>query len=315
MTSSMVQLNPYLAGLHERAAAFGWRCLSKEWQGSHAKYEFECPHGHRQQRGASYLLHSKDATFQCTECCAEAVKERWLARVAERGGVLLGTFTGLNARCRLRCANGHEWQTLAVAIRNGRWCHQCGQQAGAKERGASSRLTIEEMQAIAAARGGRCVSTHYVNNMTPLEWECAHGHRWLVVASNVKQRGSWCKACAVDATRLRLTDIQRAVEKKGGRCLSTEYINLDMPLLFECGAGHRWQTAYRYIQGGSWCWQCYCEHSRDGIDKMRALAASRGGECLSETYENQYQSLRWRCAKGHEWDSPAIVAKRHWCMG
>ncbi|SAL32159.1 hypothetical protein AWB73_02846 [Caballeronia turbans] len=89
---------------------------------------------------------------------------------------------------------------------------------------------------------------------------------------------------------------------------------MDTPLLFECAAGHRWHTAYKYIQGGSWCWQCYCERSRDGIDKMRALAESHGGKCLSETYENQMQPLRWRCKQGHEWESPAIVAKQHWCM-
>ncbi|MFM0147285.1 hypothetical protein [Paraburkholderia sp. RL18-085-BIA-A] len=34
-------------------------------------------------------------------------------------------------------------------------------------------LTIEEMQAIAAARGGRFLSKEYVNSHTPLEWECA----------------------------------------------------------------------------------------------------------------------------------------------
>jgi hypothetical protein len=47
---------------------------------------------------------------------------------------------------------------------------------------------------------------------------------------------------------------------------------------------------------------------------MRSLALRHGGECLSDSYENQFQPLRWRCAKGHEWTSPAIVAKRHWCM-
>lgn len=174
------------------------------------------------------------------------------------------------------------------------------------------RLTIEEMQAIAAARGGRCLSIQYVNATTPLEWACERGHRWFAIPTNVK-RGAWCKACAVQDTRLSLDDIQRVVEVHGGRCLSTEYTNVDTPLLFECAAGHRWCTSYTNIRSGSWCWQCYRERCRGTIDEMRALAASHGGECLSETYENQSQPLRWRCANGHEWESPAQNAKQHWC--
>lgn len=90
------------------------------------------------------------------------------------------------------------------------------------------RLTIEGMQAIAAARGGRCLSTHYVNNHTPLEWACTEGHRWSAIASNVK-KGVWCPACAVQERRRPLAEVQRAAQARGGRCLSTEYINALTP--------------------------------------------------------------------------------------
>lgn len=175
-------------------------------------------------------------------------------------------------------------------------------------------LTIEAMQAIATARGGRCLSDKYVNNHTPLEWECAEGHRWFALPSNVKKHGSWCNACAVQNRRLSLDDVQRAVAVHGGRCLSSEYINDLTPLEFECATGHRWQTTFRYIRIGRWCWNCRHEESRDTIEMMRALAAEHGGECLSERYENQRLPLRWRCAKGHEWTSLPTTAKKHWCM-
>lgn len=102
-------------------------------------------------------------------------------------------------------------------------------------------LTIEELQAIAATHGGRCLSTHYVNANTRLKWECAEGHRWLAIPNSVK-RGTWCLICAVQGTRLSLADVQRVAANYGGRCLSPEYVNGTTPLLFECApviAGRR----------------------------------------------------------------------------
>ncbi len=78
------------------------------------------------------------------------------------------------------------------------------------------RLTIEEMQSIATARGGRCLSTQYVNNNTPLEWECAQGHRWFAIASNIR-KGSWCPACAVQQRSHSLAEVHQAAEARGGR--------------------------------------------------------------------------------------------------
>ncbi|WP_175951965.1 hypothetical protein [Burkholderia sp. BCC0405] len=101
---------------------------------------------------------------------------------------------------------------------------------------------------------------------------------------------------------------------RGGRCLSSDDVNAATPLLFECAADHRWSTAPANIRGGRWYRQCFCERVRDTIGDMRALAASRGGERLSTSYDNQFQRLRWRCASGHEWESPAISAKKHWCQ-
>ncbi|MBB3260767.1 hypothetical protein F4827_005542 [Paraburkholderia bannensis] len=177
----------------------------------------------------------------------------------------------------------------------------------------SRRLTIEDAHAIAASRGGRCLSPEYVNNRRPLEWECAEGHRWFASFGNVKSRGSWCRACAVQQKCHPLDDVRRAARAHGGRCLSTAYINVLSPLEFECAAGHRWRTSFRAILNGRWCWQCWHERQRDTIDAMRALAASHGGDCLSQSYENQTVPLRWRCANGHEWETTAQNAKQHWC--
>jgi hypothetical protein len=56
------------------------------------------------------------------------------------------------------------------------------------------KLTIKDMQCIAAKRGGKCLSDKYTSN-TKLLWECAEGHQWEALPSNIK-KGTWCPTCA-----------------------------------------------------------------------------------------------------------------------
>jgi len=55
--------------------------------------------------------------------------------------------------------------------------------------------TIRDMQEIALSRGGRCLSTEYVDIKTKLRWKCSFGHEWEASARLLKA-GHWCPECA-----------------------------------------------------------------------------------------------------------------------
>ena len=193
---------------------------------------------------------------------------------------------------------------MPVKVKAGSWCGVCASH--------NLRSTLAEYQQLAAERGGRCLSTGYVNNNTHLLWECAKGHQWKAVPSSVKS-GSWCRLCATERLRVSLAEVQHAAQKLSGHCLSTEYVNGTTALLFECAAGHRFEAAPAAVRQGHWCPRCAHNHRRLTIGQMRELAASRGGECLSERYIDQRTHVRWRCAKGHEWESSPNAMRDHWC--
>ncbi len=99
-----------------------------------------------------------------------------------------------NARTNLkwRCAEGHIWKATPDSIKNqGSWCQKCSNRRIVM----LQRLNIEMMQEIAKQKNGKCLSGTYVNNKTPLLWECSEGHQWEAIPNNVK-RGSWCPYCA-----------------------------------------------------------------------------------------------------------------------
>lgn len=174
--------------LRRLAAEHGGRCVSRQYRHSRQPLTWECAKGHR----FSLLLLSVEKGGWCPTCRGEAGSlGKALKIAAEKGGMLVST-RGLRATARLRwrCAKGHEWMSSAAWIATGRrWCQEC------------QRLGIDAMRELAAERGGRCLSTEYVNVDSKLLWECAAGHRWWAMPGNVKYRGSWCPECAKQTRR------------------------------------------------------------------------------------------------------------------
>ena len=120
-----------------------------------------------------------------------------------------------------------------------------------------AKLTIEQMQVLAEARGGSCLSTVYVNGSTKLRWRCAEGHEWDAMPGNLRNRGSWCPKCAGLAT-LTLDEMQRIAKDRGGVCLSTTYVNRKAKLRWRCSEGHEWEANANSVKGnGSWCRACF----------------------------------------------------------
>ena len=152
----------------------------------------------------------------------------------------------------------------------------------------------------ASARGGECLAGRYVTVITPVRWRCQQGHEWEAAFHYIKNHGQWCPECAGNI-RLTLKDMQALAAKKGGKCLSVHYKNLNEILRWECAKGHEWETQANSVRNnGSWCPHC-AGVAKLNLDHMISLAKKYGGECLSTNYVDSKTKLRWRCSKGHEW--------------
>jgi hypothetical protein len=107
--------------------------------------------------------------------------------------------------------------------------------------------------------------------------------------------------------------MQAAAASLAGECLSTEYVSLRTRMRWRCAAGHEWEAQAQNVRNGKWCLRCSGK-MRKTIEEMRALAKSRGGECLSRAYKNMATKLKWRCGSGHVWMArPHLVSLGQWC--
>ncbi|CAI2186749.1 19836_t:CDS:2 [Funneliformis geosporum] len=50
--------------------------------------------------------------------------------------------------------------------------------------------------------------------------------------------------------------MKKFAEKKGGFCLTTEYVNRRDPLEWQCKEGHKWKASAKDILKGTWCRRC-----------------------------------------------------------
>lgn len=224
------------------------------------------------------------------------------------GNCLSEEYIDSRSKLRWQCKNKHDFLMTLSHVKTGHWCPACSGVA---------RLSMEEMHSVAASRKGKCLSRQYKNVRDKLKWQCKDGHEWEASPSSIR-RGGWCPHCARNI-KLTIEEMQTIAKKRGGNCISTEYINSITNLEWECKKGHRWRAAPSDIKNlNHWCPHCYNERRKTlfkyTIQDMQELANQKNGKCLSEKYLGNARKLQWQCSKGHIWNSaPDNIRPGCWC--
>ena len=282
--------------------------MSTEYTNSNTHLEWECAEGHR---WFAMPKHIKDGHW-CRKCSFRNIGNKNRKYTIEQihqiaksneGQCLSDSFSSVKAPLKWRCKEGHEWEApLDRIIHQGSWCPECG---------GTKKLTLKEIQKIAAQNGGKCLSSKYTNTRSPLCFECSEGHRWSTPPANILQ-GTWCPRCG-GTQKLTLKMLQKTATDRGGKCLSEEYVNSKTPMVWQCSEGHQWEADAGHIRNGNWCPECGGSRKRT-LEEAHLIAKMRGGKCLSPKYVNAHQPLLWECADGHRWrTSYNNVKNGGWC--
>jgi len=168
---------------------------------------------------------------------------------ASRGGRCLShEYISSKTNMEWECKEKHQWLNCLNNIKNSnQWCAEC---VGQKMDGL--RIAHE----IAVKWGGKCLSKKYINNHTDMHWECEKKHRWYACLSNIKFGNTWCLECS-GKKKLSIEIAQQIAIKRGGRCLSINYIDCTHKLLWECYEKHKWRANLQNIKNNnSWCPEC-----------------------------------------------------------
>jgi very-short-patch-repair endonuclease len=171
----------------------GGRCLSTEYFGANAIYEWRCSSGHEWKTTAN----SVQRGTWCSACAGLDKKDMgWVRRLASghEGSCLSTQYIDALSKYEWECKEGHRWTATASHVQQGTWCPICG---------GRNRKDLEWLRGMALSQGGKCLSIEYINSAASYDWECQKGHRWATPASNIQQ-GHWCPYCTNRKSKLEI---------------------------------------------------------------------------------------------------------------
>jgi hypothetical protein len=179
-------------------------------------------------------------------------------------------------------------------------------------------LILKECQDLAISKGGKCLSTEYINTQTYMEWKCKEENHpsWPATFNNVK-KGKWCPHCAGN-NKLTLEECQELAISRDGKCLSTEYINAHISMEWKCKEESHppWSATFSSVKyANSWCPTC-AGKAKLTLEECQDLAISKGGKCLSTKYVGALISMEWKCKEESHpsWSATFSSIKRDkWC--
>ena len=86
-----------------------------------------------------------------------------------------------------------------------------------------------------------------------------------------------------------------------------------------CPFDHHMQMKARSLLRGTRCATC-AETAQNAfrdrqLEDAKEIASARGGACLSLSYENARERLKWECHRGHQWSASLdnVRSKGSWC--
>ena len=115
--------------------------------------------------------------------------------------------------------------------------------------------TVKSISDFASSKGGKLLSTKYIDNNRDLGWECSKGHLWLAKWKNIRN-GTWCPICDTEDSKCKIETLQAHAISKGDLLLSTEYDKAKKLLSWLCDKGHCWSANWNNISTGRWCPEC-----------------------------------------------------------
>lgn len=175
---------------------------------------------------------------------------------------------------------------------------------------------LDELKNIAEHKGGKLISTEYINNSTNLEFEDRNGNRFLMRPANVKL-GRWSpyEVKKVRDSRYHLNELKLIAENNGGKLISNKYTNNKTKLEFEDKSGNRFFMDSSSVKSGSWSpyESGNVRNPEFHLNKLRTIAQEKGGKLISDKYINNSTKLEFEDKFGNRFFiSPNKVKSGQW---
>jgi len=305
--------------MHELAAKRGGKCLSKVYINLVTKLKWQCANGHTWTAVPASIQN-----HWCRKCHYAVAKynrrtniEQMRELAAKRGGKCLSKFY-INAHANLRwqCKDGHQWEATYNNIHKGSWCNACGLLY------VNENICREIFKRIFKKSFPKKRPTWLINNeKNSMELDGYNKNLAIAFEYHGKQHFhhvDFFHGIGIEKLNKRISDdlIKRILCKEKGVKLIEIPFNIQIPKLYDyiinrCKKINIQIPRHKKVNVQKLKLTYHLENLRE----MQDLAVSRGGKCLSKTYINSINKLKWQCKNKHRWEAtPGSVKSGVWCL-
>lgn len=282
----------------------GGTILSTTYLGSKYKLEFKCNRNHTWFAAPSKIKLGR----WCPEC--RYIKDHYefyKDLIENKGGTIISKeYINSKTKLDFYCDKGHKIATTSDTLKAGHWCKQCSLD-NRKINGIGNKTkAFNEIKKVVENKGGTMISTKYGLSGDKLQYYCDKNH---LTSSNLKtlKIGRWCTICNnlrlkdADGKLQKFNEVKDMVEKKGGRMISTEYVDAKTPLKFYCEKNHVSSKIRNQLRSNLWCKTCNDEKSNHtNYILCKKIIEDKKGTIISKEYISHNKHLEFYCKNKHK---------------
>lgn len=287
------------------------KCLSKSYKNNSSKLEFICKEGHYFLKSYAKLKHQ-----WCPVCSKHKKKTiEDMKEFAKSKGWRCLSNKYLNNRTDLKwkCEDGHEWFAPFTRLQKGSVCPLCAF-------GKSERICRAYFEKLFNKKFPKSKPSWLINNQgnkMELDGYCDklkiafeyHGQQHYTPVKIFNKRRNLKQQKEDDKLKRKLC------AKKGILLIeipySVNYKNMGKFIIKKCS-----KAGIKVSLPKDFDYTTFKIYSRNELKRMKDIAKSHKGKCLSKSYITSGVKLKFRCKEGHEWEAvPDNIIQGHWCPG
>ncbi|MHA1104358.1 MAG: hypothetical protein ACTSPN_01420 [Promethearchaeota archaeon] len=159
--------------------------LIDDYVNAKTSLNYKCKMGHIFTRNPQVLKENyENIENLCPECESDSYANKFEELVQNKGGLLLNPYNGRFKPIKIRCENGHEWETTPGAVYQGRWCKICADENHPnKERQQTAK---DELIKMIEALNYTLLS-EYENNTKKVKIKCGKNHQFTMTPKYFKR--------------------------------------------------------------------------------------------------------------------------------
>lgn len=186
-------------------------------------------------------------------------------------------YKNANTYLNCTCDNGHELKIRWSKFNEGIRCKTCSV--------LKQRHTIEFVRQVVEEQGCTLISTEYISNSDPLEYECAFGHKRTNNFWDIR-KNKGCKGCGGMSKRHKLSYVQEYFKKGGCILLAKEYTDSRTAMSYICSCGDHSTICFDSFKRGSRCKFCGIERAAESSDSWKEYIFPSGKRVMVQGYED-----------------------------